>query len=242
MKKVLILEDNRAEAEALSNVIYKIDSNIKTLTADTIGKALEYAVSSSISLFIVDIILNPQIITDASGIEFVEAIRKLPQYKYVPVIFVTALSDPRLYAYENLHCYRYLQKPLLYSDVELIIREVLDFTGVVECEKPLKIRQGGILYVIQRQDILYASSKAAKMIITTTREQIGFYYVTCQMLMDMLESDDFIQCSRNTIVNRQYVMEIDQKKDIVKLRGCSEKIRIGKNYKKNLLEEFYGDD
>lgn len=242
MKKILIIEDNKAEAEALSNVVYKIDSEVKTIKTDNVGKALEYAINNNFSLFIVDIILNPQIKTDASGIEFVETIRQLPQYKYVPVIFVTSLNDPRLYAYENLHCYRYIQKPLLYSDVEPVIQEALDFTHIVENEMPLKLKQDGILYIIQKNEIIYAYSKAAKMTIVTIKEKYGFYYLTCDSLLDMLKSDNFIKCSRNTIVNSRCIRSIDQRKEYIELDGCSDKIKIGRTFKKNFLKEIYEDD
>ena len=110
MKKVMIIEDNKAEVEALEKVVNRVEPKAVVVATDNIGEALEYAVTNTVSLFIVDIVLAPKKRTDTSGIDFVEAIRNMPQYRFVPVIFVSSLDDPRMHAYQDLHCYRYIQK------------------------------------------------------------------------------------------------------------------------------------
>lgn len=242
MKKILIIEDDKTEVEALINVIKRVNSDSKIMTADNIGNAFQYAVEHNISLFIVDIILEPQKKSDVSGMEFVETIRNLPQYKYVPIIFITSLDDSRLYAYENLHCFRYIQKPLLYSEVETVIEDALNYNVLVKSEAPLKIKQDGVIYVIQKKDILYAYSKAAKMKIITKKEEYDFYYLTCSMLLDMLKSDCFIKCNRNTIVNQSYIISIDQRNNLIEMDGCSDEIKIGKGFKKEFIRGFCEND
>ena len=91
VKKVMIIEDNKAEVEALTEVVKRVDSQAIVESTDSIGTALEYAVANNVSLFIVDIVLFPEKRTDTSGIDFVETIRNMHQYKFVPVIFVFSL-------------------------------------------------------------------------------------------------------------------------------------------------------
>lgn len=239
MKKVLIVEDSKMEREALVKVVQNIDADIQIMTTDKLGEAFQYALQNNINLFIVDIVLNPRNLTDTSGLDFVESLRELPQYKYVPIIFVTGLNDSKLYAYEGLHCYQYIQKPLLYSEVEKIVKETLDFTRVVEKDAPLKIRQDGILYVIPKKDIIYANSRASKMTIITSKEKYNFFYLSCNTLMDMLQMSCFKKCSRSTIVNYDYIVSIDQRRNLVELEGCVEKVKIGTNFKKDFLKGFY---
>lgn len=242
MKKVLIIEDNRAEVEALVKVVNCVDPTALVMTADRIGTALEYAITNQFALFIVDIVLVPKKKTDTSGIDFVEAIRNMPQYKYIPVIFVSSLDDPRMHAYQDLHCYSYIQKPLLYSEVEMVVGEALEFNHFAEDEKPLRLRQDNILYVIQKKDIIYAISKAAKMTIVTEKEKYGFYYLTCKELMEQLNSADFIQCSRSSIVNRKYISLVDKTNGIIQFKGCEDIVKIGKNFKKGFFKEIDVDD
>lgn len=242
MRRVLIVEDNKLETEALEKVVHNIDSNIQVLLTDNLGEAFQYAIQHQISVFIVDIVLDPRNMTDVSGLEFVENIRKLPQYKSTPVIFVTGLNDPRLYAYENLHCYRYIQKPLFYSEVEQIVRETLELNLTRDTEDTLKIKKDGTIYVIHKKEIMYAYSKAAKMTIVTERDQFTFFYLTCTTLLDMLKSERFQQCSRSTIINYDFVRSVDQRKNLIELQGCTEKIKIGKLYKKVFLKGLLEDD
>ncbi|MBE5943098.1 MAG: response regulator transcription factor [Lachnospiraceae bacterium] len=242
MKKVLIVEDSKLECSALVKVLGKIDKDIQVLTTDKLGEALEYAIHNNIHLFIVDIVLNPSDDQDTSGLEFVESIRNFPQYKYVPIIFITGLNDRKLYAYENLHCYRYIQKPLLYSEVEKIIKETLDFTRVIENNVPLKIKRDGVLYVINKKDIIYATSKASKMTIVTSKDRFVFFYLSCTTLMDMLEMPNFRKCNRNTIVNYDYIASIDQRRNFIQLRGRVEGLKIGTNFKKDFLKGYYEID
>ncbi len=239
MKKVLIVEDSKMERDALVKVIQNIDENIQTLTTDKLGEAFQYAVQNNINLFIVDIVLNPRNLNDTSGMDFVESLRELSKYKYVPIIFVTGLNEPRLYAYEGLHCYQYIQKPLLYSEVEKIVRETLDFTRVVEKDTPLKIKQDGILYVIPKHEVIYANSRASKMTIVTIKGKYSFFYLSCNTLMDMLQMSNFTKCNRSTIINCDYIASVDDRKNLVEIKGCTEKLRIGKNFKKAFLKGFY---
>lgn len=238
---MLIIEDNKAEVEALKKVVERVAPEADIAATDNIGKALEYAVKNTFSLFIVDIVLVPKKITDTSGIDFVEAIRNMPQYKFVPVIFVSSLEDPRMHAYQDLHCYSYIQKPLFYSEVEPVVKEALEFTRSLGDDKPLRLKQDNVLYVIPKQDIIYACSKAYKMTIVTRKETFGFYYLTCKELMQKLDSLDFIQCSRFTIVNCRQISSIDKSNGIIQFRDCKDYVKIGGLYKKELIKRMNGD-
>lgn len=238
---MLIIEDNKAEVKALKKVVEHVDQNADIAAVDNIGQALEHAVKNTISLFIVDIVLVPKKITDTSGIDFVEAIRNMPQYKFVPVIFVSSLDDPRMYAYQDLHCYSYIQKPLFYSEVEPVVKEALGFTRSSEDDKPLRLKQDNVLYVIPKQDIIYACSKAYKMTIVTKKEVYGFYYLTCNELMQKLDSPDFIQCSRFAIVNCRQISSVDKSNDIIQFRDCKDVVKIGGFFKKEFIKKINGD-
>ena len=57
-----------------------------------------------------DIILNISVPGDVVGIKFVENVRKIKKYEFTPSIFTTSLEDADLYAYAQLHYYRYFEK------------------------------------------------------------------------------------------------------------------------------------
>lgn len=238
---MLIIEDNKAEVEALKKVVERVEPEAAIAATDNIGEALEYAVANTVSLFIVDIVLVPRKRTDTSGIDFVEAIRNMPQYKYVPVIFVSSLDDPKMHAYQDLHCYSYIQKPLFYSEVEPVVKEALEINCFLENEKPLRLKQDNVLYVIPKPDIIYAYNKAHKMTIVTKKETYGFYYLTCKELLQKLDSPDFIQCSRFTIVNCRQISSIDRSNSIIRFRDCKDYVKLGGRFKKELIKKVNGD-
>ena len=51
MKKVMIIEDNKAEVEALEKVVNRVEPKAVVVATDNIGEALEYAVTNTVSLF-----------------------------------------------------------------------------------------------------------------------------------------------------------------------------------------------
>lgn len=73
-------------------------------------------------MFVVDIVLDIAMPNDASGIKFARDMRNLQQYKFTPIIFLTSLHDPEIYAYRELHCYGYVEKPFDPKEVEILFK------------------------------------------------------------------------------------------------------------------------
>lgn len=110
-RRIMIIEDNETTREILASAVEDVcpDADIRKF-ADTKG-AVETAINSRIDLFLVDIITNTNVPGDTSGIRFVEAVRRINEYEFTPVIFITSLEDPAMYAYAQLHSFSYIEKP-----------------------------------------------------------------------------------------------------------------------------------
>ncbi|MGN0308363.1 MAG: PleD family two-component system response regulator, partial [Lachnospiraceae bacterium] len=128
MKKVLILEDNFATAEYLKALVNEIDIKTFIFAFPHPAEGCRCALENDIDLFIVDIILDTGKPADSSGLKFVSQIRKMEKYSFTPVIFVTALEDSRLYTYEELHCYRFFEKPFDARELQEEIRYCLIYS------------------------------------------------------------------------------------------------------------------
>ena len=98
MKRILILEDNYKSAHVIEEALYKIDVDIKVYLIQNIKEAYVTVMLNRIDVFIIDIVLDTKKPGDTSGVKFVEDIRKMNQYQFSPVIFVTSLEDPEFYA------------------------------------------------------------------------------------------------------------------------------------------------
>ena len=242
LKKILIIEDKKAEADAIAAVINRVKPDVEIKHVDNLAEAYEYAFSNRVSIFIVDIVLDVKNRNDVSGLNFVENIRKYPDYKQTPIVFITSLEDRRLYAYEDLHCYKYLRKPLLYDAVESLFKEMLDFSDTPKEEKTLKVRNGNVIYAIPQKDIIYACSSLSRIKIFTEKDCIQVFYMTCKDLLQQLNNDIFVQCNRNTVVNINKIVAYDTRENIITMVGIYEKIKVGKIYKNEVTKEILRDD
>lgn len=244
MKKVLILEDNLQNLKALERITCGAGTDIVPLLAPDVSKAYHMAMEQEISLFLIDIILDPLRGSDTSGIRFAEKMRSLEKYRFTPIIFVTSLEDPQLYAYSHIHCYGYLEKPYDHETARKLVAEALQFPGreKAEGEKYIHFRKDGILYPRKHSEIIYMENVGRRLTIyMADGERLHMPYRTCASLMDELGSKQFVQCSRSTILNRNYIDNIDVHSRYVRLRGVDEMVEIGSILKKKFLREIKDD-
>lgn len=239
LKKILILEDNSIALEHLAGIVREVDTRNIVFTFDCIKDAYQCALEKIIDLFLIDIILDTSHPGDASGLKYVESIRKVEHYSFTPIIFITSLEDIRSYTYENLHCYSFIEKPFDVNRVKQAIEQCLKFPGNLQNTKTLYFRRDGIILAIERDEIVYAESIDHIMHIHTNQgDELKIPYITIKKLLEETDSLDIIQCSRNTIVNRKFVHNVDIPNRIIQLKGSFGRVEIGIMFKKSMKESF----
>lgn len=239
LKNVLILEDNLVTNGYLQEIVQEIDNKNRSFAFTNIKDAYQCVLEKRIDLFIIDIILDASVPGDSSGLKFVDRIRQINNYAFTPVIFITSLEDAKLYTYEKLHCYSFIEKPFDSEKLKVTIRECLNFPDVVEKRKTLYFRKDGIILAVDREDIVYAESINHIMNIHTMRgDALKIPYITLKKLMEEVDSTDMIQCSRSTIVNIAYIDNVDIPNQIIQLKNGMGNVEIGIMYKKKLKEIF----
>lgn len=238
-KEILIIEDNIKWLENIKEAVNSVSGEIKVFAEDKLAEAYQIAMERNIDLFIIDIILNPGITGDVSGMKFAENLRQNEKYRFTPIIFVTSLEDPKLLAYANIHCYGYIEKPFKKEEAAKIIEEALSIPLKKENRKEyVYFRKEGILYGLRKEDIVYIESSAHGTIICSVFETIKIPYWTIKNLLIELNSCAFIQCNRNTIINKKYIEYIDSTNRYVKLRNINLRIEIGIIMKNRFLQEI----
>lgn len=239
MKKILILEDNLAALEHLAGIVRELDTRNALYTFTNIKDAYQCAMERTIDLFLVDIILDTSHPGDASGLKFVENIRRIEHYSFTPIIFITSLEDARSYTYENLHCYSFIEKPFDVNRVKLSVEQCLRFPGNAPNTKTLYFRRDGIILAVERDEIVYAESIDHIMHIHTKQgDVLKIPYITIKKLLEETDSLDMIQCSRNTIINKNFVQNVDIPNRIIQLKGDFGRVEIGIMFKKSVKESF----
>lgn len=210
---------------------------VMVFPVDNIRDAYQCAAEKTLDLFIVDIILDRSQTNDSSGLKFIEHIRQIKHYSFTPVIVVTALEDSRLYTYEKLHCYGFVEKPFDEDHLKRLAEEALRFPGINEKRKTLYFRKDGIIQAVERESIVYVESINHVLHIHTNRKDVmRIPYMTIAKLIEEADSNDFIQCSRNTVINKRYIHNLDITNRIIQLKGEMGRVEIGIMYKNQVKE------
>lgn len=239
MRKILILEDNLAAREHLVGIVGEVDGEKEVYSFDDIKDAYRCAMERTIDLFLIDIILDTSRPGDVSGLKFAENIREVASYRFAPIIFITSLEDSKLYTYEKLHCYSFIEKPFDEEQVKQAVAQCLQFPAGGKESKTLFFRKEGIILAAEREDITYAESREHIMHIHTRQEDVlKIPYLTLKKFLEEVDSVDFIQCSRNTVVNRKYIQNVDIPNRMIRLKGSYGAVEIGVMFKKQMKGYF----
>lgn len=238
MKKILILEDNKVYQQRLEHIISKLPEKVILYIADSTAYAYEIIMENHINLFLIDIILDSSNCNDISGLKFMQAVREIPRYFFTPLIFLTALEDPMLFAYKHLHCYYFVEKPYNQTQVAKLIRQALTFPETNFERENLFFRIDGVIYSIFKKNILYIEGANRKIRIITNDNVYTIPYITLSKIENDLASPNFIRCSRYHIINKLHIEYADFPNRFIKLKGVPHLIEIGEIMKKRVRESL----
>ena len=116
-----------------------------------------------------------------------------------------------------------------------LVEQCLRFEESRNISKTLYFRKDGIILAVEREDIVYAESINHIMHIHTKQsDPLEIPYITLKKFLDDLDCSDFIQCSRNTIINQKYIDNLDIPNQVIKLKNGYGRVGIGIRFKKNL--------
>ena len=234
--KVLILEDSAQTADVIRRIILEKNDRVQVEIAATAAQAYAISMEKSIDVFMVDIVLDTEHPGDTGGMKFAQNIREIPKYYFTPIIFITALADPELYAYKDIHCFGYIEKPFDKKQVEKLLETALLYSTEVRENKKVFLRKDGILYALNLLEIVYIQVCHHKMFLYTRDGSIEIPYKTIKTFQQENESMHLLQCNRSTLINGRYIEYIDTTNFLVKLRGVNEAFEIGMAYRNKLLE------
>ncbi|MGI5888471.1 MAG: LytR/AlgR family response regulator transcription factor [Oscillospiraceae bacterium] len=235
MGSVLLVEDNPGAAEKIVRYIGNISEELAVHTVSEAGTALQYAKTNDISLFIIDIQLK-----DYKGTRLAKQLRELPEYRYTPIIFETALADEELSAYRDLKCYSFLIKPFTEEEFAEAFRDALGLSRQINRKaRTIRIEQKQFILEYSVQDIAYIESFGKKLVIHTwshlsgAKEDVISGY-TLSGFFALLDDPEFVQCHKSYIVNKSYIEKIDKSGRKIFLRGYADAIPVGNKYQTEL--------
>jgi len=238
-KTCLIVEDNEIQRESMKQLVAEISPGARIFTANNLQDAYGILLANTIDVFIVDIVLDTEKKGDISGVKMINVIRDIPQYMFTPVIFVTSLEDPKLFAYSSLHCFSYMEKPYNREEAKETIKRALEYTTPKKEQEMLCLRKDGILYPYKIDQILYIDSLNRNVTIHKTGGEIEkMPYLTCRQILEEANNPALLQCARGVIVNRNYVKSIDKTNRFITLKDSEERLDIGGTFLKSVTDEL----
>lgn len=184
-----------------------------------------------------DIILNTRIPGDVAGTKFVESIREIERYEFTPIIFTTALEDADFYAYAQLHCYRYFEKPYDNEEFLAVVKKALRFKTTKKESRFYNYKKDGVHFAVKIKNIVYFQNDRYNVFIHCTDGAVieAPYKSNRQILLE-LNSNRFLKCNKNTIVNVDYIANADSISQYIKLIGEYGTLELGGRLKRSFLE------
>ena len=222
MSKILLVEDNPDAVKRIIRYINKIFAELDVVSFPEAGDALQYAKANDISLFILDIQLE-----DYKGTSLAKQLRELPEYKYTPIIFETALAGEELSAYRDVKCYSFLVKPFGEEEFAAAFRDALGLSKQMNQQaKTIQIEQKQFILEYAAQDIAYSRLSGIK------EDTISGY--TLSGLLALLDDPAFVQCHKSYAVNKSHIEKIDKSGRKICLKGFTDTIPVGNKYQAEL--------
>lgn len=227
---IAIVEDDSNISDLIYQTINEIYPNIKSVVFKNAKDALNYAKVNNIDIFLLDIQLN-----DYKGTLLAKEIREIDKYKYIPIVFITALANEELYAYRELKTYSFLTKPFTKYELSETLKDVIEYKKHLNpVNKKLKIKQKLFIYEYDIKDILYIESFGKKLEIHLNKGCDIISGYSLKSILEIIDDTSFIQCHKSYIINKNYVEKIDKSKKIIYLNN-SNKIPIGKKFEHYVL-------
>lgn len=230
------MEDEKSQLKVLADIVSGMGEDICVYTATNAKDAYSIAMNCRIDCFMADIVLDSNAPGDTSGMRFIENMRKVDGYYNTPVFFITSLEDPSNYAYINLHCIDYIEKPFDAKRIIGNLRKVLQIPIAENINKKILFRKDGILYPIKCKDIVYIESVKRQLMVCLCDGDIFWVpYRTCKDVMEEVGACELMQCNRGIIVNMDYVDSIDRTNNYITLKNNMAKLEIGITFRDKIL-------
>lgn len=229
MFSILILEDDLTQSEMVQKIIRDKYPQWKVYIARSYTEAKDLLEKYEFDLFLVDIELSKDQ-SGHDGLDFGKAIRKMPDYKNIPVLFLTVPTDKVLQSLHEIHHGSYIVKPYL---PELLI-ETIEYLARMEnnISKELFLKDSnGVYQKVNPKDINYLESNGKNIVIHTDAYIVIVANYSVTKILQMLPGY-FIRCHRKYIINKKKLVSYDKSTRIINLGHCN--IPVGRKYKEEL--------
>lgn len=214
MTKAMIIEDNKDEAVHLQNTLLRLQPDFAFLSFEDGKEALTYLENEKmdIDIFFIDCVL-PHV----DGFTLAERIRNIEGNLLVPIIFVTGYNINPLNAFQEYHCYGFLQKPYTIEILQKSIGPLLKTLSSQKKKekKPLK----KVVHLVAREietyvyaeDILALEILGRDCIVYTKEDQYKLPRMGLVKLVQEIGEPYIVRCHKSFAINLLHISGVRKK-------------------------------
>lgn len=237
-KQVLVYVMGKGIRESIQELLYGISETLRVRFVYDSSEAYKILMEHNIDIIICGGTTTGADFLEASFYAFAEAVRKVPRYYIVPIIFISNVEDPTNYCYRELHCFDVLEYPICRQRFVHTVQKALHLHVAPQEERIIYVKEDNVLYPISCQEISYVQSvNHVTEFLLQNGSRRRAPYVTLQQLLDIADVSFLLQCARNVVINIKCINNIDFSNRIVTMKDCA-RLPIGPRYLKNLQEHF----
>lgn len=188
---------------------------------------LKYFESKKFTIVFLDIIMDRIL-----GLEAAKEIRK--RSYNLPIVFITSIKEYALESYET-RSIGYLLKPFKEDEIFDIMNRV---RAEKSMQKYIEFKEDNITRHILLDDIKYIEVKGHYIIISTIDEVLKIHMTFNELLEILPEDQRFQICTREYIVNFDWIERLENQKFIMKDGKCIDICRKNKSFIESIYEEY----
>ena len=117
-----------------------------------------------------------------------------------------------------------------------MITEALEVPQKKNLPHDVFFRKDGILFKKNITEVVYIENVRSGQTVCFTDGKLKLQYKPTKVILEELDSERFVQCSRYAIVNSDFIDAIDMVNRYILLKGNFGRIEIGITFKKKFLE------
>jgi DNA-binding LytR/AlgR family response regulator len=243
MKNILLAEDDMKQCENLRKMLHMIDTKINIYEAEDKNEALEISKDVHIDLFFIDISLK-----SSSGLDLAFELRKMSEYEFTWLVFLTTHVEYLSQALKQVHCYDYIVKP--YNKDE-IINMVKKFSlhsqnsnnSVKEDERKSIFFElkNGIGIKVYIDEIIFVESSMRTCIVNTISDSYTLKKISLKKVLELINCDYIIQSHKSFLVNIKYINginKVNSRLSEICFENCDKIALLGYRFRNDVLEKL----
>ena len=243
-KRVLIVDCDSRQIQRIAGVVKETalqsGKGMDIYAACTLQEAEVIMEETDIDILILDTVYKGMELEEYPGIKWARSVRDREKYIPLPIIFISSVSEPKMYAYREINCLGFLPRQFKAEQLRKVLEKAMHHITLREGDKSICVRAQGIVYPLRIKDILYV--EVLNRVLYIYKIDGTVLEMSHKPLRDFqmeVNSKCLVQCNKSMLINILYVDNLDQEGEYVTLAKDDIQLLVGKKYLPAMQEALY---